>query len=722
MSDTHLKTPVDPVTGQATRAQQQEESPNEHSQAEYPEKTAVGGGVLDFDDMLPHVGEFGLYQKILFLLLGPFTLFSAWVYFGQIFLTLVPEHHWCMVPELAGLSLNDRFRLSIPRIDNSYDHCRMYNVNYTQILEDGITDPQPDWTTTYCNHGWEYELIDIPYHTIATELNWVCDKDFLGTIAQAIFFVGAIVGSLIWGWMGDRYGRLPALVGSNAVGMLAGIASAFCNTFWSFCLCRFLIGLAYDSCFALMYILVLEYVGPRYRTLVANLSIAIYFALGCCVLPWIAYFVADWRMICIATSVPLVIAVFTPFIVPESARWLVSRGETEKAISILRKFEKINRKKVDPDIYIRFRASCEKIREEEQKLSKGYSVIDLFRTSSLRNKTILLIVIWMTISLCYDGHVRNVDNIGLNVFLTFTVGSATEFPAAIIPIFLLDRWGRRWMTFSSMILGGVFCFIAAFVPNARRHVGDVWTPVHQCGLQHRSPIRSRASTYRRERAGCYVGASNGACGLASLLHTSCIWPWARSLHRVNDCPYQGLGLSSLYNLLVCPQAVVNPLIPFMVLGVVGIIGGFLSLLLPETLDKLLPQTIEDGEDFGKDQKMLDFPCCGKKVELEEVNPHVRGGRVENHLGKTIPSSPDRDSNLDLPVLSSRAQHDKRTPEDGEIEVRISLGPVKTVTPIQSRTPSICPSLRAETYKSSMLQGTVRIRRPINTNMYTLGVV
>nr|CAD7197188.1 unnamed protein product [Timema douglasi] len=43
----------------------------------------------------------------------------------------------------------------------------------------------------------------------------------------------------------------------------------------------------------------------------------------------------------------------------------------------------------------------------------------------------------------------------------------------------------------------------------------------------------------------------------------------------------------------------------------------------------------------------------------EVNPHLRGGREENHLGKTTPSSPDRDSNLDLPVLSSRAQHDTR---------------------------------------------------------------
>nr|CAD7572549.1 unnamed protein product [Timema californicum] len=47
-----------------------------------------------------------------------------------------------------------------------------------------------------------------------------------------------------------------------------------------------------------------------------------------------------------------------------------------------------------------------------------------------------------------------------------------------------------------------------------------------------------------------------------------------------------------------------------------------------------------------------------KVELEEVNPHLRGGRVKNHLGNTRPSSLDRESNLDLPVLSSRAQHDK----------------------------------------------------------------
>nr|CAD7198010.1 unnamed protein product [Timema douglasi] len=41
---------------------------------------------------------------------------------------------------------------------------------------------------------------------------------------------------------------------------------------------------------------------------------------------------------------------------------------------------------------------------------------------------------------------------------------------------------------------------------------------------------------------------------------------------------------------------------------------------------------------------------------EVVNTHLGGGRMENHLGTPSPSSPDRDSSLDLPNISSQAQH------------------------------------------------------------------
>uniref|UniRef100_A0A182IZL9 Major facilitator superfamily (MFS) profile domain-containing protein n=1 Tax=Anopheles atroparvus TaxID=41427 RepID=A0A182IZL9_ANOAO len=66
--------------------------------------------IVDFDDLLPHVGEFGRYQKILFLLMIPFAFFVAFVYFSQIFITLVPEEHWCYVPELQHLSVEESVR------------------------------------------------------------------------------------------------------------------------------------------------------------------------------------------------------------------------------------------------------------------------------------------------------------------------------------------------------------------------------------------------------------------------------------------------------------------------------------------------------------------------------------------------------------------------------------------------------------------------------------
>lgn len=63
---------------------------------------------MDFDELLPHVGEFGTYQRILFVMMIPFAFFVAWVYFSQIFITLVPEEHWCRVPELENLTAAER--------------------------------------------------------------------------------------------------------------------------------------------------------------------------------------------------------------------------------------------------------------------------------------------------------------------------------------------------------------------------------------------------------------------------------------------------------------------------------------------------------------------------------------------------------------------------------------------------------------------------------------
>lgn len=99
----------------------------------------------------------------------------------------------------------------------------------------------------------------------------------------------------------------------------------------------------------------MEYVGPEKRTLVGNVPLAVFLTLGAASLPWIAYALADWRLFSIVTSAPIALVVIAWWIVPESARWLLLRGKTEKTIEILKRCAEVNGKTVDPAVYEEFK-------------------------------------------------------------------------------------------------------------------------------------------------------------------------------------------------------------------------------------------------------------------------------------------------------------------------------------------------------------------------------
>lgn len=62
-------------------------------------------------------------------------------------------------------------RLSIPLIDGDFSKCTMYAVNYTQLLIDNISEPDPTWSTQACDNGYEFDLSEQKYSTIATEVH-----------------------------------------------------------------------------------------------------------------------------------------------------------------------------------------------------------------------------------------------------------------------------------------------------------------------------------------------------------------------------------------------------------------------------------------------------------------------------------------------------------------------------------------------------------------------
>lgn len=308
------------------------------------------------------------------------------------------------------------------------------------------------------------------------------------------------------------------------------------------------------------------------------MSIAIFFTAAACLLPWIAVWLHNWQMLSIVTSAPLLLAVLTPWLVPESARWLVSQGQTAKALLILRKFERINGMTVRPEIYKEFSDSCDQIQKEEA-ANNNYSILDLFKTPRLRKITITLIIIWMAISLVFDGHVRNVGSLGLDIFVTFTVAAATELPADVLLTYTLDRWGRRWYAFGSMALSGIFSLLATLFP---------------VGLY--SAILAIMGRF------CVnISYNIGLQYAAELLPTVVRAQGVAFIHIMGY-------VASIIAPFIVYLSYISPMLPLTILGLLGIVGGALSLLLPETLDQELPQTLMDGEEFGRGQKFLDFPC------------------------------------------------------------------------------------------------------------------
>lgn len=49
------------------------------------------------------------------------------------------------------------------------------------------------------------------------KMDWICDDAWIGPFTQAMFFVGAAIGAIVFGYVSDIYGRYPTFVASNVV-------------------------------------------------------------------------------------------------------------------------------------------------------------------------------------------------------------------------------------------------------------------------------------------------------------------------------------------------------------------------------------------------------------------------------------------------------------------------------------------------------------------------
>ncbi|XP_061723762.1 solute carrier family 22 member 3-like [Cydia pomonella] len=563
--------------------------------------------------VIKDVGDMGIYQRLLFVGMLPFGFLWAFVYMSHLFITATPYEHWCRVPELDGLGWELRRNLSIPTsAAGGFERCVVFDANWTEVLET-LLPPAPGSPILPCQNGWEFLFDDIPYPTVSTEREWVCSRAALVPWSQTISILGSMLGGILLGYFADRFGRIPALLVSNVLGCAGGVAMTFTTGFWDFSMCRFLVGMSCDGCFLFIYILALEYVGVKHRSWVANMSIALYFGGGCVVLPWLALWFSDWKTFILVTSLPMLVALVTPFLVPESVGWLVSKGRVDEAVKIVHKFERVNKTKISQDVLDEFIAAAKSFTQQDE------SVFVIFKSKGLRRTLFFLVIAFMSCALVFDGLIRMSEHLGVDFFIAFTLTSATEVPSIALVVLLIDRFGRRKIVSLPLIIGGIVAFIGAFVPRGvasvvmamgARFLGNMaysaviqWTPelmptsVRASGASfvHVSGFAAAMLAPFLVYSVCNLGGSqvitltpqsDAAVGCRG---SAAIRPSA------SGCTFRAFALTwnaALTLNIIFPERVWGEL-PLVLVGATAVAGGTVALLLPETAGQPLPQTLDD---------------------------------------------------------------------------------------------------------------------------------
>ncbi len=147
--------------------------------------------------------------------------------------------------------------------------------------------------------------------------------------------VGAIVGAIGFGWLADRIGRKPVVViGAFICGLCAGAIAFVPDGGWiAFAALRFMVGVGYGGAGAGQFALVTEYTPAARRTLITS-SMAIPAGIGLLAASTIVttlFPVLGWRGVAALGFVPILFTIPLTLIIPESAKWLISKGEPERA-------------------------------------------------------------------------------------------------------------------------------------------------------------------------------------------------------------------------------------------------------------------------------------------------------------------------------------------------------------------------------------------------------
>ncbi|KAL1771730.1 solute carrier family 22 member 7 [Sigmodon hispidus] len=526
---------------------------------------------MGFEKLLSKVGGFGPFQLRNLVLLALPRVLLPMHFLLPIFMAAVPAHH-CALPGAPGNLTHQDLWLEahLPReTDGGFSSCLRFahpqalpNTTLgTEAYSSG--EPEGEPSTVPCSQGWEYDHSEFS-STIATEWDLVCEQRGLNKVTSTCFFIGVLLGAVVYGYLSDRFGRRRLLLVAYVSSLVLGLASAVSINYIMFVITRCLTGLSLSGFTIIVLPLELEWLDVEHRT-VAGVISSFFWTGGVLLLTLFGYLIRSWRWLLLVVTLPCVLGIISIWWVPESARWLLTQGRVEEAQTYLFLCAKLNGRPVDEASLSQ--EALNKVVTTER-VRQRPSFVDLFRTPQLRRISLCCVVVWFGVNFSYYGLTLDVSGLGLNVYHIQLLFGAVELPSKITVYILVRYLGRR-LTEAGMLLGAAVTFGINLL------------------------VSSGTKSWITALLVLGKGFSEAAFTTAYLF-TSELYPTV--LRQT------GLGLAALMGRLgacLAPLVVLLDgiwlMLPKLTFGGIALLAACTALLLPETKTAQLPETIQDVE-------------------------------------------------------------------------------------------------------------------------------
>ncbi|EFN84558.1 Organic cation transporter protein [Harpegnathos saltator] len=404
--------------------------------------------------------------------------------------------------------------------------------------------------------------------SIITQWDLVCDREQLANVAQSCTMFGVLVGNLIFSMMADRIGRKKPLMIAIALQSITGFASAFAPWYELFLVLRFICALATGGTMLVSFVLLMEIIGVEWRSTMSVLFHAP-FLFGHLMNPLISYLTRTWSGFQMAVSIPSIFLLVYYWVIPESPRWLLAMGKPRQAEQILLKAA--NRNKIPMEnVKLALETHESQAAVRLGKNNEKYNITHLFRTPNMRLKTICVAINWFVCGSCFFGLAQYMGYIDGNIFINIAISAAMELPGTVIVLFLISRVSRLKILIGGNILSGVSLLLITLVADTNIRVFLASLGLVGMAISFPTIYLYSGEVYPTVVRNVGVGLGSIAARIGSII-----------------APY----IATMVN--------IQPWLPPVIFGVGPLIGAVLCLLLPETMNCELPETIEDGENFGK---------------------------------------------------------------------------------------------------------------------------